>query len=52
MSHKQKDKHVMLSYQWKVQKVVSRTYDFLVARHISVWMDIKAGISSDNLFEG
>lgn len=45
-------KHVMLSYEWNVQKLVLKVYDYLQQKGIPLWMDIKAGISSDNLYEG
>ncbi|CAF3367834.1 unnamed protein product [Rotaria socialis] len=44
--------HIMLSYEWTVQKLVLSVYDCLVAKGLPVWMDIKAGLPSDNLFEG
>ncbi|CAF1291775.1 unnamed protein product [Rotaria magnacalcarata] len=53
MSHWQNhQQHIMLSYEWTVQNLVLSTYDCLVAKELPVWMDIKAGIPSDNLFEG
>ncbi|UJR24196.1 hypothetical protein I4U23_027162 [Adineta vaga] len=42
----------MLSYEWTVQKLVLKVYDYLQQKEILLWMDIKAGISSDNLYEG
>ncbi|CAF1497178.1 unnamed protein product [Adineta ricciae] len=44
-------KHVMLSYEWTVQKLVSKVYDYLQQQGIPLWMDIKSGVSSDGLFE-
>ena len=52
MSQRQEKKHVMISYQWNVQELVLKTYDFLAEKDIAVWMDIKAGIPSANLYEG
>ena len=44
-------KHVMLSYEWTVQKLVSKVYDYLQQKGIPLWMDIKSGVSSDDLFK-
>ncbi|CAF1000830.1 unnamed protein product [Rotaria sordida] len=52
MPQQQQQKHVMLSYEWEVQSLVLSIYDYLVAKQVPVWMDIKAGIPSDNLYEG
>ena len=52
MSRRQKQKHIMLSYEWETQKLVLSVYDYLVQKELSVWMDIKAGVSSENLYEG
>ncbi|CAF1131014.1 unnamed protein product [Rotaria sp. Silwood1] len=52
MLQQQQQKHVMLSYEWQVQKLVLSIYDYLVEKQVPVWMDIKAGIPSDNLYEG
>jgi hypothetical protein len=52
MPQQPKQRHVMLSYQWKIQKLVLSIYDYLVEEQIPVWMDIKAGIPSDNLYKG
>lgn len=48
----QKEWHVMLSYEWTVQKLVLSVYDYLVAKNLKVWMDIKSGIPRENLYEG
>ncbi|CAF3543404.1 unnamed protein product [Rotaria socialis] len=45
-------KHVMLSYQWKVQKLALSMYEYLVEKKIPVWIDIKCGHPSKNLYEG
>lgn len=45
-------KHVMLSYQWKVQKLAESMHDYLVDKKIPVWMDIKSGEPTKNLYEG
>ncbi|CAF3871460.1 unnamed protein product [Adineta steineri] len=40
-------KHVMLSYNWKSQKIVSRVYDILKAENIPVWFDVQGGMKDD-----
>jgi hypothetical protein len=52
MSEEQTRKHVMLSYEWAVQKLVLSVYDYLAKKEIPVWMDIKAGIPSSNVYDG
>jgi len=52
MTQQQNQRHVMLSYEWRIQKLVLSTYDYLAQKEIPVWMDIKAGITSANLYEG
>jgi hypothetical protein len=52
MPEQPKQRHVMFSYEWKIQKFVLSIYDYLAEKQIPIWMDIKAGIPSDNLFEG
>ena len=37
--------HVMLSYQWDSQELVSRVYDSLTQKGIPCWMDIKGDMS-------
>ncbi|UJR19868.1 hypothetical protein I4U23_023001 [Adineta vaga] len=43
-------KHVMFSYSWKNQKLVSHLYDILTAENIPVWCDIYGGVK-DNLYK-
>jgi hypothetical protein len=52
MSQQQKQQHVMLSYEWTKQKLVLSIYDYLVEKQVPVWMDIKSGIPSTNIYEG
>lgn len=40
-------KHVMLSYQWKNQALVSKIYDILREKGIPAWMDIKGGMGDN-----
>ncbi len=40
-------KHVMLSYNWKSEKIVSKVYDILKAENIPVWFDIDSGMKDD-----
>ncbi|CAF4031097.1 unnamed protein product [Adineta steineri] len=40
-------KHVMLSYNWKSQKIVSRVYDILKDKDIPVWFDVQGGMKDD-----
>ena len=34
----------MCSYQWNVQKLVTKVYEQIKSKSIPVWMDIKAGV--------
>ena len=45
------DKHVMFSYQWDIQELVSKLYESLISRNVPVWMDINGGMKT-NLYEG
>ena len=45
------DKHVMFSYQWDIQELVSTFYESLTSRDIPIWMDINGGMKT-NLYEG
>ncbi|CAF4175751.1 unnamed protein product, partial [Adineta steineri] len=38
------NKHVMLSYQWDSQAIVSEIYRHLRTHNIPVWMDIQGGM--------
>ena len=38
------EKHIMCSYQWNVQKLVSKVYEQIESKGIPVWMDIKGGV--------
>jgi len=40
-------KHVMLSYNWKSQKIVSKVCDILKAENIPVWFDIQGDMKVD-----
>ncbi len=40
-------KHVMLSYNWKNQKIVSKVCDILKSENIPVWFDIGGGMNDD-----
>lgn len=44
-------KHVMFSYQWDIQELVSTIYEFLISKGIPVWMDINGGMKTQ-LYEG
>ena len=37
-------KHIMLSYQWDNQKIVTEVYRRLSAKEIPLWMDIQGGM--------
>jgi hypothetical protein len=37
-------KHVMLSYQWDSQKIVTDVYRSLHAHNIPLWMDTQGGM--------
>lgn len=37
-------KHIMLSYQWDNQEVVTEVYRRLSAKEIPLWMDIQGGM--------
>ncbi len=37
-------KHIMLSYQWDNQKIVSEVYRRLSEKNIPLWMDIQGGM--------
>ena len=39
--------HVMLSYNWKSQHIVSKVYNILKYENIPVWLDIAGGIKDD-----
>jgi len=43
-------KHVMLSYSWKSQNIVSKVYDILQDEKIPVWFDIQGGMK-DNIYK-
>ena len=43
-------KHVMFSYHWDDQPLVSDVYDYLTLKGIPVWMDIKEGMKT-NLYD-
>ena len=38
------EKHIMCSYQWNVQKLVTKVYEQIESMGIPVWMDIKGGV--------
>jgi hypothetical protein len=40
-------KHVMLSYNWKSQKIVAKVCDILKLENIPVWFDIEGGMKGD-----
>ncbi|CAF4797410.1 unnamed protein product [Rotaria sp. Silwood1] len=42
------EKHVMLSYNWNSQALVSKIHDILIDEGIKVWMDINGGMG-DNI---
>lgn len=44
-------KHVMFSYQWDIQELVLKIYEYLTSNGIPVWMDIQGGMKT-NLYEG
>jgi hypothetical protein len=44
-------KHVMLSYQWDDQKLVTDVYNYLTEQmKMQVWMDIQGGMTA-NIYE-
>jgi hypothetical protein len=43
-------KHVMLSYNWNSQVIVSKIYQILKDENISIWFDIQ-GDMKDNIYE-
>ena len=43
-------KHVMLSYNWNSQGIVSKIYGILKAENIPVWFDIEGGMK-DNIYK-
>ncbi|CAF1139555.1 unnamed protein product [Rotaria sordida] len=50
VSSNSSSKHVMLSYQWNDQKLVSEIYQYLKKNNLSVWMDIQGGMKA-NIYE-
>jgi hypothetical protein len=44
-------KHVMLSYQWNDQKLVTDVYSYLTEQNgMKVWMDIQGGMK-ENIYQ-
>jgi hypothetical protein len=43
-------KHVMLSYNWNSQAIVSKIYKILKDENIPIWFDIE-GDMKDNIYE-
>jgi hypothetical protein len=42
--------HVMLSYNWNSQGIVSKIYGLLKAQNIPVWFNIEGGMK-DNIYK-
>lgn len=43
-------KHIMLSYNWNSQAIVSQIYQILKDKHIPTWFDINGDIK-DNIYD-